>query len=153
MNIGRFKQQLIIDEGYENKVYLDSKGLPTFGIGHLLTKYDIEYYAYTHLPPHGTLTVSDERINQVFEKDVSFCIKDCHQLFNNFEQLPEEAQEIIANMMFNLGLSRLSKFHNFISAINKKNWQEAANQMIDSDWYLQTKNRAKRLVSGMKNIA
>ncbi len=152
MNIERLKQQLIIDEGYKNKIYLDSKGFPTFGIGHLLTKYDVEYYTYIHLQAGGTLALSDERINQIFEKDIDVCIKSCHKLFNNFDQLPEEAQEIIANMMFNLGLPNLLKFHNFISAINKKDWQEASNQMIDSDWYLQTKDRAKRLVNRMKNI-
>jgi len=56
-------------------------------------------------------------------------------------------------MMFNMGRPRLSKFKKFIAAIAISNWQEAANQMVDSRWYKQVTNRAERLVKRMQNVA
>ena len=163
MNIDALKKQLTIDEGRINFVYSDldgkptwpnrDKGNPTFGIGHLLTKHDIEFFTFNRLAKGGKLSISDERIDQVFEKDVNLCIKDCHQLFEKFEQLPEDVQQILANMMFNLGLSKLTKFKHLICSINEKNYKIAAKEMKDSDWFEQTKNRAKRLVARMSKVA
>ena len=37
-------------------------------------------------------------------------------------------------------------------AVDLKDWQEAANQMMDSKWYVQVTNRADRLVNRMREI-
>lgn len=66
--------------------------------------------------------------------------------------MPEEAQLIIANMMFNLGLPRLSKFKMMKEAVDARDFVEAANQMVDSKWYRQVPNRAMRLVKRMRSI-
>ena len=55
-------------------------------------------------------------------------------------------------MMFNMGRPRMSGFKKFIAAIAIANWQEAANQMVDSRWYNQVTNRAERLVKRMQNV-
>jgi lysozyme len=55
-------------------------------------------------------------------------------------------------MMFNLGYSRMSKFKNFRSAIENRNWLKAADEMVDSKWYDQVTNRAKRLVARIKAV-
>ena len=47
--------------------------------------------------------------------------------------LPEEAQLIIANMMFNLGRPRLSQFAKMHAAVMDANWIEAGIQMEDSN--------------------
>ena len=43
MDIDKLREDLIIDEGTKNEIYLDHLGLPTFGIGHLVTEWDEEY--------------------------------------------------------------------------------------------------------------
>jgi len=73
-------------------------------------------------------------------------------LYPYFDELPEEAQQIISNMMFNCGLTRLKKFKKMKQAVDLKDWQEAANQMMDSKWYVQVTNRADRLVNRMREI-
>ena len=60
--------------------------------------------------------------------------------------LPEEIQHVLANMSFQLGKPRLSKFKNMIAAVEADDYQEMANQMEDSRWFKQTKNRAQRLI-------
>ena len=146
MNIEQLRDTLKVDEGCVNSIYLDHLNLPTLGIGHLINEWDEEYGK-----PVGT-PVSEERVNELFEKDVQVTIEECEQLFGNFQELPEEAQQILANMMFNLGRPRLSKFRKLCKAVAEKNWQECAAQMHDSKWRTQVPNRAERLISRMKAI-
>lgn len=146
MNIDQLRKELIEDEGVKYSVYLDHLGLPTFGIGHLITSDDDEYGYAVGTP------VSEARVNLCFEKDVQVVINDCCKLYNDFEQLPEEAQLIIANMMFNMGYPRLSKFKNMKAAVDNRDWHRASVEMVDSRWYQQVTNRAERLVNRMRNI-
>lgn len=146
MDIEKLRDQLKIDEGCVNSVYLDHLNLPTVGIGHLVTEWDDEYGK-----PVGT-EVSEDRVNELFDQDVQVTIDECKLLYNNFDELPEEAQQIIANMMFNMGRPRLSRFHKMKRAVDAGDWEEAGNQMKDSRWYNQVTTRAERLVKRMKAI-
>jgi lysozyme len=179
MNLEKFKKQLIIDEGVKYEIYFDHLGFPTFGIGHLLTKKDVEWDIYSRsnlpllsrvirgfsgynkipksiidgFPTWDKINISKERVDEVFEKDIKIVLDDCKKLFNDFDEYLDEVKQIIANMMFNLGLTRLSKFKNFCKAIKDKNYKKASLEMVDSAWYRQVPNRAKRLVKRMENLA
>lgn len=146
MNIEQFKKELERDEGVKHEIYLDHLGLPTFGIGHLVTEWDEEYEK-----PVGT-PVSEERVANCFKVDVAGTIEECKHLYNDFDELPEKVQHIIANMMFNMGRPRLSRFHKMKKAIDNRDWYEAAYEMTDSKWAKQVPNRAMRLVEEMKNV-
>jgi len=146
VDIEKLRDQLKIDEGCVNSVYLDHLNLPTVGIGHLVTEWDDEYGK-----PVGT-EVSEDRVNELFDQDVQVTIDECKLLYNDFDELPEEAQQIIANMMFNMGRPRLSRFHKMKQAVDARDWAEASNQMKDSRWYNQVTTRADRLVERMKSI-
>ena len=69
-----------------------------------------------------------------------------------FDDLPEEAQRVIANMMFNMGRPRLSKFKGMKRGVDSEDWNAAADEMVDSRWYKQVTNRANRLVERMRSI-
>ena len=128
------------------EIYLDHLGLPTCGIGHLIQSTD---------PEHGLEVgkkVDEERVNELFDQDVEVTTNECRLLYNNFDDLPEEVQRIIANMMFNMGRPRLSRFHKMKQAVDSGDWSEAAAQMKDSRWYNQVTNRAQRLVDRMQNV-
>ena len=146
MNIQRLREQLIIDEGVKYEVYNDHLGYPTFGIGHLITETDEEYGKSV-----GTL-VSKERVNEVFDRDVAIYISEAKKVFPNLEQLPEEAQQVIVNMTFNMGAPRLAKFKKFIAGVNAGDWNTAAIEMMDSRWAKQVGNRAVRLRDRIKSI-
>ena len=144
--IDRLREELKIDEGCKYEVYLDHLGLPTFGIGHLITKDDPEYQMGMGTP------VDEIRVNEVFEQDINVTIGECKRLFDDWDKLPQEVQLITANMMFNMGRPRLSRFHKMKKAVDSSDWTEAANQMLDSKWAKQVPNRANRLIERMKNI-
>ena len=54
--------------------------------------------------------------------------------------------------MFNMGLTRLSKFKKMKEAVDNRDWKEAAVQGRDSRWYNQVTNRAERLMKRLENI-
>ena len=146
MNIEQLREELKVDEGVKYEIYLDHLGLPTCGIGHLITDQD---------PEHGLevgTKVDEERVNELFDQDVEETTNECRLLYNNFDDLPEEVQRIISNMMFNMGRPRLSRFHKMKQAVDSGDWSEAAAQMKDSRWYNQVTNRAQRLVDRMQNV-
>jgi lysozyme len=146
MNIGKLQKELERDEGVKYEVYLDHLGYPTFGIGHLITDDDFEYGAGV-----GT-EVTDGRVKEAFSSDIETVLSDCERLYEDFRDLPEEAQLIIANMMFNMGYTRLSKFRGMKRGVDARDWTAAADEMVDSRWYKQVTNRADRLVMRMRNI-
>ena len=146
MDIKQLREELERDEGCVNEIYLDHLGYETFGIGHLI-RYHEEEYGWSV----GT-DVDERRVQEVFEQDVQTVLSDCEKLYDDFYKLPEEAQLIIANMMFNMGYTRLSKFRGMKRGVYSRNWEEAADEMVDSRWYTQVTNRADRLVVRMRSI-
>ena len=147
MNISELKDQLIIDEGVKYESYLDHLSLKTCGIGHLCREDEPEY----DLPLRAK--GSEERVTELFEQDIQTVIQDCKKIYDDWDKLPETVKQIIANMMFNLGRPRYSKFRKHIQAVMDGNWIEASKQMTDSRWYRQVPNRAKRLVERMRSVA
>jgi len=101
--------------------------------------------------PVGT-QITPERCRQLFALDIAVTVEDCHALFENWNDLPEECQLILANMAFNLGRSRLGRFVKCRAAIANYDYDEAATQMADSKWARQVPNRAGRLIDRMRAI-
>tara|TARA_S200000501_G_scaffold123345_1_gene116394 strand:+ start:1349 stop:1792 length:444 start_codon:yes stop_codon:yes gene_type:complete len=147
MDLQRLREDLEIDEGVKHEIYLDHLGYPTFGIGHLVLDTDPE-----HGQPVGT-AVSNDRVIEAFESDLVGVMSDCKRLYPDFEDLPEEAQQVIANMMFNMGRPRLSKFKGMKRGVDARDWNIAADEMVDSRWYRQVTNRADRLVQRIRALA
>ena len=147
MNIEQLRKELEVDEGVKYEIYNDHLGYPTFGIGHLVRDSDPEAGAALGTP------VTEDRVIEAFNQDVETVLNDCTILYGDFNELPEEAQLIIANMMFNLGRPRLSKFKGMKAGVDSRDWNKAAEEMIDSAWYRQVPNRAERLVKRMRALA
>jgi len=146
MNIERVQKQLEVDEGVVYEVYNDHLGYPTFGIGHLIKTNDPEFGE-----PVGT-PVSKERVADAFAGDFDISVNECKVLYSFWEELPEEVQEILVNMMFNLGRPRLSKFKRMNQALEMGDWKEAAMEGRDSRWHTQVGNRAERLMVRLEDV-
>ena len=147
MELEILKKELIQDEGVKYEVYLDHLGYKTFGIGHLCKATD----------PENDFDVgqevSKERVDECFLADIEQVIEDCTILYDEFYTLPDEAQLIIANMMFNLGRPRLSKFVRMRENVINYNWKSAEEEMRNSRWFDQVPNRAERLCTRMGSIS
>lgn len=142
----RLRQHLEIEEGCEYRIYLCSKNVLTFGIGHAIKETDREYGwpVDTEIPA--------ERVAEAFEQDVQTCLKDCRWLHPDFDTLPQDAQITIASLCFQLGLPRYQKFRLHHAAIEAREWREAAAQLRDSNLYRQTTNRTERHARRLESI-
>ena len=147
MNKDKLREEIAEDEGCKYEIYLDHLGLPTCGIGHLITENDEEYGK-----PVGTV-IEQDRVQSLFALDMAVTVDECKVLYPDFDDLPDECQHIIANMMFNMGRPRLSKFKGMKAGVDARDWNKAADEMVDSRWYTQVPNRARRLVDRMRALA
>lgn len=138
------KKQLRIDEGDKLTVYVDSKGYPTAGVGHLLSSSN-DFGLGDR--------VTREQVERWLAEDIEQALIDCTRLWSGFWAYPETVQQVLANMSFNLGYRKLAKFTDLRAAVTREDWAMAAIEMEDSLWYREVKNRSKRLVQRMRAVA
>ena len=148
MNREEVFETLKIDEGVKYEIYADHLGYHTFGVGHLVINEDPEWGQDFGTP------ISEERVWECFEKDLDTSISECHALYGEetFDAFPEEVQQVVVNMMFNMGRPRLSQFKKFNAALEAGDWAEAAVEGRDSRWYKQVTNRAERLMTRLEAV-
>ena len=70
-----------------------------------------------------------------------------------FKDLPGDAQEILLNMAYNLGVPKLCEFKKMWKALSEWDFEKAADEMLDSRWAKEVKNRATKLANQMRSLA
>jgi len=143
MNIERLKAQIREHEGFRNKAYPDTLGNWTIGVGHLIKLPDEEYLI--------NIRLKDYEVEHIFNTDLNQAIDDARK-FVDEKLIHEEAFEIIVDMAFNLGLTRLSQFKKFQQALINNNYEKASEEMLDSRWAKQLPYRSKKLADKMRSI-
>ena len=144
----RVRDQLRVDEGVVYEIYLDHLGYPTCGIGHLIKEDDAEHGQEVGTP------VSEDRCFELFEGDLDVAINEGRVLYGDdqWDSFPEEVQEILVNMVFNLGRPRLGQFKKMNAALAEGEWAVAAVEGRDSRWHSQVGARAERLMRRLENV-
>lgn len=137
MNLERLFAQLEDDEGRRKKPYRCTAGKLTIGVGR-------------NLDDRG---LRDDEIDLMLKNDVMESIGECRKLFRMFDQLSSVRQEVLVNMMLNLGFLKLAGFKRMHAALEEGNWAEAARQMLDSKWATDVGDRADRLAEAMRTGA
>ena len=143
MNLERLMESVKQHEGYRNKVYLDTLGKRTVGVGHLCTEDwwedDKEY--------------EEEFLMKILEEDLQEAIEGASTLMlqHDCSDIDEKAHEIIIEMVFQLGMTGVSKFKNMWKALSEHNYTGASYEMLDSKWAKQTPNRAKSMAELLKS--
>ena len=145
MDMDRLLKSVKQHEGYRNKVYLDSLGKRTVGVGHLCVEDfwedDKEY--------------EEKFLLTILEHDLKSAIKSAESLLKDCPDLKDLAKETIVEMIFQLGKTGVSKFRNMWKALqqNPPQYGVAASEMLDSRWAKQTPNRAKEMSDHMRSLA
>ena len=141
MNMERLLKSVKKHEGYRNKVYLDTLNKRTIGVGHLCVEDfwedDKEY--------------EEKFLMDILEADLQNAIKGAKDLMseNGCMDMDEVAEEIIIEMIFQLGKTGVSKFKNMWKALSALEYSTAASEMLDSRWAKQTPNRAQAMSAQM----
>ena len=129
-------------EGYRNKVYLDTLGKRTVGVGHLCVEDwwddNVEY--------------EEKFLMDILQKDLQQSIRGARELMEEHgcKDIDEKAEELLIEMVFQLGRTGVSKFRNMWKCLSELNYVGASFEMLDSKWAKQTPNRAKAMAEQMK---
>ncbi len=126
---------LKIHEGLRLKPYTCTAGKLTIGYGRNLDDVGISKAEAEHL----------------LTQDINRAIHDIRSLISNFESLSLTRKAVLVNMMFNLGMRRLSQFKNMIQAIEEYNFHKASFEMLNSLWAVQVGTRATQLADMMEH--
>ena len=141
MNMDRLLESVKKHEGYRNKVYLDTLGKRTVGVGHLCVEDfwedDKEY--------------EEKFLMTILEHDLQSAIKGSKDLMQEHGcmDIDELAEEIIIEMVFQLGKTGVSKFRNMWKHLSALEYGSAASEMLDSRWAKQTPHRAQGMSANM----
>lgn len=144
--IPRVKQH----EGVKPKVYKDTKGIPTVGVGFNLNRGDsVEKLKAVGANPArikaGQAQLTTQQIDKLLMQDLMDARKNAEEIISTFNRQPAQVQGVLIEMAFNLGRKGLSEFKNFITAINSNKYDEAATEMLNSSWANQVGDRAVTL--------
>ncbi|MGY6036632.1 glycoside hydrolase family protein [Aeromonas sp. AE23HZ002T15] len=154
------EEQLKYDEGYKLVMYRDTEGYWTVGIGHLIVRDNtiskvraIEILSkelLSPIAPDGRITASEA--SYLFAKDLAAVKKgiESASFYAVYKQLCPVRQSSIQNMCFQLGIAGVAKFKKMWAAIDAGNLNEAYRQGLDSTWFKQTPNRAKRVMETLR---
>ncbi len=145
-------------EGRRQRVYRDSMGHPTIGVGFNLDRNGAAEDIRQLLPGlsyqalrRGTQTLTDEQIDRLLRHDVLRAIRTARSQFDGFDHLPTEIKLILVDMTFNTG--SLHKWRNLRNAIKRRDYDSAANAMYRSLWRRQTGRRARHHIALMRSFA
>lgn len=134
-------------EGRRTRVYHDTAGHPTIGIGFNLDRADtglalLRVGAYREALVAGHADLSEAQVDGLFARDLADSIEDARDLCVTFDELHSGAQIALTDMAFNLGRKGLSRFRSMLSALSHGAWNLAAAEALDSDWARQVGQRA-----------
>lgn len=144
-------------EGFEPSVYKDTKGKKTIGYGfNLDDKYvqnylkNIGYNVNKLISGKVSLNESESKtiLSDLYNKSYQAASK----IVKNFKELPEEVQHTLADLNYNLGTTKLRGFKRMLSALEKRDYKTAAEELKNSDYYTQTGRRAKAHYEKLKTI-
>jgi len=134
MDIDKLIAQLKVHEGVRSKVYLDTEGIETIGVGR-------------NLRDRG---LSDDEIELMLANDIRDFQEEVENAFPWWSDLDDVRQRVVVDMAFNMGLGSLSKFVNTLAHIESGRYEEAGVEMLDSKWARQVGDRANVLSDMMR---
>lgn len=130
-------------ESLRLEVYLDTKGLPTVGYGHLIDAGS----------PFKDLKVGDKitkaQADKLFDEDYEYHKKFAEKIPGYDKASPEQKAALI-DLTFNMGPAWADGFPAFRKAFAAGDYETAGNELINSQWYGQVGRRANPIVSLIK---
>ena len=161
LKLSRISKLIVRDEGERNRPYADPKGVATIGVGRNLEsngislvelkaiagEIDYELVLSKARSKNGRVYIDSlDLANRVFVKplteadmqlllmdDLKNVISEAKKVFPKvWNQVDPVRQEVIVDVLFNLGLTHFKKFVNFIDVVKRQDWQSAGDELLKS---------------------
>ncbi len=126
------QDRILRHEGIRLKVYNDSLGFATIGVGRLLSN-----------------GISQDEAMLMLDNDIDRCQIQVAKNLPWVLGLDDIRQGVLVEMAFQLGINRLLMFKKALAAMRDHDWGTAAKEMLDSTWHKQSPSRAEELAELM----
>ena len=126
MNNERLRETIIRHEGIRLDMYQDTLGIYTVGVGHNIQEKGI----------------SQAVMELMLEEDVAEAVSELKRSVSFFSKMPEQVQEALVNLAFNMGIPRLMQFKKTLAYLRDGNFEAAADELLDSRYAEQVGRRA-----------
>jgi len=126
-----------LSEGFRDKVYKDTLGIDTIGYGFAIKD----------------LVLDKDIAETILRRKLDNLIDRANKRFKFLKNLPQEAQDIVYEMCYQLGVTGVSKFKKTLLYLENKEFRMVSKEMLDSKWARQTPNRANKLSDIMGSIS
>lgn len=130
----QLEAHLVEDEERRLKLYPDSRGKMTIGIGHNLTDNGI------------SLHICEE----LFTEDIDIAVAELNRRLPWWTKVDDVRQLVLVDMSFNMGIDRLLEFKKFLAAVEAGDYSTACSEMQNSAWFTEVGQRAVRLQAMMR---
>lgn len=157
-----FIAMLKFDEGFKGRIYKDSLGFPTIGVGHLITKRsDLSGEQLWKIVERdiGKSTgkrryLTNDEINELLRKDIRKVRSDIPRFSNismAYNSVGTARKYALENMCFQMGVGGANKFVKTLSLVVAEEWDQAYKNVLKSLWAKQTPSRANRVALALRN--
>ena len=130
----KLKEMLKRHEGVKTHAYKCSASKITVGVGR-------------NIDPKGGIGLTEDEIDYLLQNDIDRIISELDFQYEWFSDLNSSRQDAMIDISFNLGQTRLRKFEKALTAMSKGDWEEAADEFMDSKWAKQVGHRSKELTN------
>jgi GH24 family phage-related lysozyme (muramidase) len=132
------KDMIKVHEGLRLDKYMDSRGFPTIGYGHLIEEGET-------MPDR----ISQQKADELFDKDYEHH-KAAAMKIPGYDKADGMQKAALIDLTFNMGPAWASGFPAFKKAFAAGNYEQAGNELVDSAWYGQVGRRAPAIVNLIK---
>ena len=126
MDMVRLRETITRHEGSRLQMYQDSLGIWTIGVGHNIQEKGI----------------SPKVMELILDEDLEEAISELKRSVSFFSKMPQQVQEALVNLAFNMGIPRLMQFKKTLAYLRDGNFEAAADELLDSRYAEQVGRRA-----------
>ena len=124
--MARLRETITRHEGSRLDMYQDTLGIWTIGVGHNIQEKGI----------------SPKVMEIMLQEDLEEAISELKRSVSFFSRMPEQVQEALVNLSFNMGIPRLMQFRNTLAYLRDGEFGSAADELLDSRYAEQVGHRA-----------
>ena len=135
-------------EGYRREIYKDSLGKATIGYGFLVAALSSDELALNN---GKTEPMSKEVAEKILNLKISKLKKRLFQCLPWLADKPQNVQDTLIEMAYQLGLAGLLGFRHTLGRIEAEDYAQAARNLRASLLYRQTPKRVENYIEGLKN--
>ena len=135
MNIERLRETITRHEGSRLNMYQDTLGIWTIGVGHNIEEKGI----------------SPAVMELMLDEDIEEAISELKRSVSFFSKMPEQVQEALVNLSFNMGIPRLMQFKKTLAYLRDGDFEAAADELLDSRYAEQVGRRADEVAEMIRS--